>query len=398
MPDAVNSLAEALRQAAGADAQAANDIARLLRACKASGRPPKQWTIRWNEPAIEFLQAAIGLDLIRVGLDGRRTVDIERLAQRVGGPGPLTSALDAFEPAPGDDYGKDWDAIVAATKSDNARAWLASVRRPSVKPSNDFLHVVRALDFVNEGLSTIHLSDLGARIGASSKFFRPGERGTRMLADALLFLRGQTERTPETRAAALEKAGLLFSPTAYSVLLCGPLTIGAPALDFPHQLARRGKATMLTFDTIEGATLQSIARSVITIENEAPFLAAITEGLQQDGLLVMTGGYPNRAVLALLKAVLSRADVDWMHWGDTDLAGVRIARLMQQVVGRPPIFFRCSADDVRRLNYRLIPLSADAGKSIASDLAVNGQATGAEILRTVLQEGGWLEQEAWEAA
>lgn len=155
---------------------------------------------------------------------------------------------------------------------------------------------------------------------------------------------------------------------------------------------------MLTFDTIEGATLQSIARSVITIENEAPFLAAITEGLQQDGLLVMTGGYPNRAVLALLKAVLSRADVDWMHWGDTDLAGVRIARLMQQVVGRPPIFFRCSADDVRRLNYRLIPLSADAGKSIASDLAANGQATGAEILRTVLQEGGWLEQEAWEAA
>jgi len=398
MSDAAASLTEKLRLAAQADPRASSDIARLLRACKANGDAPKQWTIRWNEAALGLLHDAVGLELVRVRTDGRRTVDIESLARRLGGAARLTSALSAFEPSPANNFGGEWDRLEAQLKTEKARAWLASVRRPTTSPSDDILHVARAIDFTSESPAPIHLSDLGARIGASSKFFRPGERGTRLLADALLFLSGEPSRTPDARAAALERAGLLFSPTAYSVLVCGPLSVGTPPLDFPYGLAQRGKAAMLTLDTLEGAALQPRAQAVLTIENEAPFLAAIKEGLQRNILLVMTGGFPNRAVLALLKAVASSTGAAWMHWGDTDLAGIRIARILEQAVSQPPTFFRCQPEDVRRLKARLIPLSAEATKAIAHDLAANDRAAGTDILRTTLQEGGWLEQEAWEPA
>jgi hypothetical protein len=73
----------------------------------------------------------------------------------------------------------------------------------------------------------------------------------------------------------------------------------------------------------------------------------MSEGLHKRWLLVAMGGFPNRAVLSVLKSVLPQCGT-WRHWGDTDLAGIRIARILANRLGRAPHFFRCTSDDVRR--------------------------------------------------
>jgi hypothetical protein len=143
--------------------------------------------------------------------------------------------------------------------------------------------------------------------------------------------------------------------------------------------------------------LLETCEGVLTLENEASFLSALKEGLQARGLLVATSGFPNRAVLSLLGQVIPHTD-SWLHWGDTDLAGIRIARMLESRLGRRPELFRCTAMEVRRLKGRLIPLSPEGRREMAADLKEYPAALGADVLRADLAEGGWLEQEAWEDA
>jgi len=119
------------------------------------------------------------------------------------------------------------------------------------------------------------------------------------------------------------------------------------------------------------------------------------EGLHLRRLLVATGGFPNRAVLSLLSLVMPHS-ASWLHWGDTDLPGIRIARVLKRCLGRTPEFFRCGGEDVRRFKARLIPLSVQERKDMAADLKGAPSALGSSVLRADLAEGGWLEQEAWE--
>lgn len=405
MKPSPSAFLDLLRRACEADPRAARDAARLLKRWDATGRPPASWTIRWNSGALALFRESVGLDVIRSGFNGGHVIKVDPLCRKLGGVEIAREGLAAFVlPATGGRAGDSLSIglrqLLPKAASDRSRRWLdalllAQDARMMAK-IDDISWVARALDALDKlAGKEIHCSDLGSRVGASSKYFRPGCVGRRLLADALLHLDGGGEPTDPAREAALENAGVRLSPTAYGVLVAGPLALGEPALDFPHALSCRDQAVMLTLQNLGGARLMGGCEGLLTVENEASFLSAMKEGLHARKLLVATGGFPNRAVLALLGETMGQAKL-WLHWGDTDLAGLRIARLMESRLGRSPELFRCAAADIRRLKDRLLPFTPAARREMALDLKTFPTALGADVLRAALAEGGWLEQEAWE--
>ena len=376
---------------------------RLRHFWKPGGPPPAFWTVRWNPKAMDHLRAWAGLDVVRSKANGVMQVDVRRLIEKVGDLPALETELDHFlrsfekvqipddEPARQSLRQGDW--------SPESRRWLDRIlpltRSLGAAETAEVTAVLKSLELIRSGTGPWHASVLGARTGVASKFFRPGMPGRRRLADALLFLKGDTDFSDPARDAILEEAGVLGSDTAYTVLVAGGLTLDG--LDFVSRLAEKNQAIPLTLQNLVHPRLDPSVEGLLTIENEAPFLAAMAEGLHRRWVLVATGGFPNRAVVSLLKSVIPQT-ASWRHWGDTDLAGLRIARTLADRVGKTPTFFRCTADDVRRWRDRLIPLDPGDKKSLALHLRAHPDALGADVLRTVLQEGGWLEQEAWQAA
>lgn len=402
-----SSFLEVLRQATAADPRVMRDAARLWRRWEKAGAPPASWTIRWNERALALFGEAVGLEVMRLSPTGGRIVALASLCHKVGGADSVLAAITALSgasdapPRFSVPVGELRDLLSKAS-SDRARRWLSSLIDGAAASTfrggrEEVMHVARALDIIDrlEGRE-VHCSDLGSRAGASSKFFRPGTSGRRLLADALIALNGAGPATDQARELALEDAGIRLSPTAYAVLVAGPLTVGEPPLDFPWTLSARNEATLLTLQNLKSVRLLAACEGVLTVENEASFLGAMKEGLHTRCLLVDTGGFPNRAVLALLDQVMASAGY-WRHWGDTDLAGIRIARLLESRVRRRPDMFRCGAAEVRRLKERLIPLPLESRREMAADLKAFPAALGVDVLRADLAEGGWLEQEAWEA-
>jgi hypothetical protein len=137
--------------------------------------------------------------------------------------------------------------------------------------------------------------------------------------------------------------------------------------------------------------------TILTIENLTPFTEAVQQPPLSQALMIYTEGFPNRAVCRLLQLCRDRiAGLKFLHWGDTDLAGVRILRNLAAIIGEAPAPFRCGAEEIAEHQERLIRLTPEQRASITRDLNAYPQAPGHEILQAVLRYNGWLEQEAWE--
>jgi hypothetical protein len=396
------SFDEMLEDAWAIDPRVLADARRLRRFWVAGQPPPAHWTLRWSRSAMNRFFAWAGVDTVRsAGSDGHR-VYLRRLCESSGRGLSLEKSLDRFlrahEPPPvlmgGNVPGSLLDKITCA----ETRRWLKAVferaRLLTELERTEVEIVGRALDQVFGQRGVWNVSALGARAGGGSKFFRRGSPGRRRLADALLFLKGEaTAGSDEDREAALDEAGILGSETSYGVLAAGSLTVDG--MDYPSRLAEKNQAVYLTLQNLIRPVLAPNVEGILTIENEAPFLSSMQEGLHRRWLLAATGGFANRAVADLLKGIVSPT-LPWRHWGDTDLAGIRIARVLAERVGHRLTFYRCGPDDIRARRDRLLPLDVPAKRAIATDLKNNPNALGSDILRTVLQEGGWLEQEAWQ--
>lgn len=76
---------------------------------------------------------------------------------------------------------------------------------------------------------------------------------------------------------------------------------------------------------------------VLTIENYASFNRHVRE-IESDGLIVYLGGFPAASVIALLDRVLAGipSTIPFLHWGDIDSGGLRIFRLLEEVLPRRP--------------------------------------------------------------
>jgi hypothetical protein len=115
------------------------------------------------------------------------------------------------------------------------------------------------------------------------------------------------------------------------VLISGPVRVGAA--DF-GQLVYVGIAP-------EQAPLvepSAPIRSLVTIENLASFNRHVREARLAGDVVVYTGGFPSRAVVAALVAISRWPGSRTIHhWGDIDEGGLRIALTLSSVVSIPVV-------------------------------------------------------------
>lgn len=133
---------------------------------------------------------------------------------------------------------------------------------------------------------------------------------------------------------------------------------------------------------------------LVVVENLANFEACCRDEVSglEGALVVWSAGYPGKGVRVLVEAASSRG-ARLRAWADMDLDGVRIARLvMAWAKGACEPAFMSREDLVAaRASKRLTP---QATAAIERDLARRPDAPLADTLRTLLETGRWVEQEA----
>ena len=77
--------------------------------------------------------------------------------------------------------------------------------------------------------------------------------------------------------------------------------------------------------------------AILTIENYASFNRYVRE-IEDEALVVYTGGFASAATVELLKSLLGMVDpaVPFFHWGDIDPGGLRIFRFLEEALPRRP--------------------------------------------------------------
>ena len=208
-----------------------------------------------------------------------------------------------------------------------------------------------------QGPST--LADLGATFCGDSKALRSGDL-LRLVGDWLLLAEGGVDcLNAESRVAALKRHNVVENPTAIKVTLFGPLIYekAGSRFDWIKQLWLLGETATLSWDNLSGLDAMMVdlptgsKSPVVTCENETPFCRLVRE--RSAGVLIYTEGYTNAAVTRVLH-LLRPVGLDLLHWGDTDLDGLRIAEILHRV--HPLRLWRCDANEAARHQSLLKPL------------------------------------------
>lgn len=103
------------------------------------------------------------------------------------------------------------------------------------------------------------------------------------------------------------------------------------------------------------AVFTSQVNTITTIENEYPFLAHVESHGGPQGLVscrefvIYTAGFPAPPLTQLLVAIAQRCPkIQFRHYGDADLGGLRIWWFLRSRLGRPLSLFRTTAEWLRK--------------------------------------------------
>lgn len=290
---------------------------------------------------------------LRLGPD---EVDAAYSAAAAYGFLPLANALDRVR--------LHVEGLVDATGADWARRFLEKVRLglADADPSPlgmsrerfkrlhlDVLDALRAVSVISGGV------DAWERMLSERIFGRTKRLGMiRSLVGNLLvradpaWLGADSDEMPDV----LESYGVRRKPGLLRCAGAGPMRINAreyrledfvPAAALPETWGNAWR---------DAAASESI-RTITTIENEYSFLSYVDEVGGVDGLrqlreyVVYVAGFPGPWLTTLLQQTIEATGATLRHWGDADVGGLLIWRLLRMRVGQPIQFFRTTADWVR---------------------------------------------------
>jgi len=255
-----------------------------------------------------------------------------------------------------------------------------------------YAKLARLVHFLIDNEQPIGLSHLGARFFGDSKALRDTPL-LRKAVDWLLLLEGDDESGLSAREL-LTRYAVIENPTSVKVTLSGPLHYRKCGETFSwiSRLWHNGECATLTLDNLEGIEecwCDPPIPHVITCENETPFCHLVRS--RDPGVVLYTEGYPNYAGKQCLR-LLPLASCMLLHWGDSDLDGLRIAAQLGHI--HPIRLWRCAQPDLLRHQPYLVPLTPAANRRAALYLERHPEFPFADELRFTL-EFGWLEQENW---
>jgi hypothetical protein len=148
----------------------------------------------------------------------------------------------------------------------------------------------------------------------------------------------------------LEAYGVRRKPTLLRCAGRATLEIGARAYELEDFVPAAHLPGAWAGAWVDGVVTGSTS-AITTIENETPFLAYVEEaggpaGLgDRDEVAVYTAGFPDPLLLDALAAIAARkSSLQFRHWGDADLGGLRIWWLIRTRLGCPVAVYRTRAE------------------------------------------------------
>jgi hypothetical protein len=251
--------------------------------------------------------------------------------------------------------------------------------------------------FLLQNQTPLTFSELGARFVNTSKALRDTEL-SRLIA-AWLQIQEESEDAPWPWATDTiwGRYHVVRDRLAVQATVFGPLLYekDGQTHDWIFRLWQMGEPATLSWANINGMARiwpapghEAEGAELTTIENEAPFARLIRE--RHPGPVLYTAGFPNDAVLALYRLF---ATSKGRHWGDSDLAGLRIAAILHAI--HPLGLWRCELSTLERHERQLIPLRDNQAEQIAAFISRHPEFPFMAELEFTLANG-WLEQESWQ--
>ncbi|HBM17351.1 MAG TPA: hypothetical protein DD381_13570 [Lentisphaeria bacterium] len=248
-----------------------------------------------------------------------------------------------------------------------------------------------------EANTHIHnLSYLGSKFCSDSHALRKGSELYSLVANFLkLETPMDTEETVDN-PQLFETLGITDNPTAVKVTLYAPIVFknrSGQLREFIRENWLNGESTTLSMDNIDNIQECFMdykgSPELVTCENESPFNKMIRE---EKIPVIYTAGFPNSAVRKII-SLLSSSVKRIHHWGDTDLAGLRIADIISRII--PAELWRCTLTECEKHKNSLKPIDIPAQNKAINFLKKNPDFTYAKELEFSLKNG-FLEQEACE--
>ena len=269
---------------------------------------------------------------------------------------------------------------------------LSANKIPSFLPKETELRadLIRAiLSLPAAGEDAIPKRVFSQRIFGDSKYF---ERCVE--APLLGLLRRFAEEPCETDAEYLDVAGIAGHQGKAWIAGRMKFSLHGRA----YSLADFSGGIELTYHTIAAIEIDALPAAILTVENltNAEVLAR-DDGA--DRLLVYTAGFPNRTTQAFFQRIAAlHSSTEIHHWGDLDYGGIRIFEYLHKKFFPNLVPYRMDTEELRKYRPFAHALTSAQQKRLNDLLARADFASWHDIIRAMLSEGIWLEQEAllWE--
>ena len=313
--------------------------------------------------------------------------DAAQLYERMGRTMPLMRV---------EEYRADILALTAAAAiwirrcCNAANEILSENKIPSFLPKENEIRagLIRAiLSLPAAGENAIPKRVFSQRVFGDSKYF---ERCIE--APLLILLRRFAEEPCDTDAAYLDMAGITGHHG--KVWIAGHMDFSLNSR--AYMLADFPGGIELTYDTVAAMEIDTLPPSVLTVENLTNAEALAQE--EVDRLLVYTAGFPNRTIQAFLSKVSEIQPLHIVHWGDLDYGGIRIFEYLRKNFFSHLMPYRMDVKELRIHRPFAQRLTDAQQKRLKALLCREDFARWHELIRVMLSEGIWLEQEAllWE--